>query len=239
MAKQPASSAFKRVRITLWVFLMILANIVAVFVGFALHHIGWLGSNVTVASEIIPGEPAFNSFVLWLHVVTALPPLVIGPWGFVRGVFRSKLRPLHRWLGQIYVYFIFASALTGFALALVNPFGFFARAGFSTLAIVWFATTWFAWRAAKNKDFRTHREWMIRSFLVTMAVVTVRLLPTPEGVALADWFPWLTWLCWVPNLVAAEVYIRISTFKGDYREPDWATGIRLARAEKLSVEDVS
>jgi uncharacterized membrane protein len=203
-----------------------------------LSHIGWFGSNFTMKAEIIAGAPEFNSFVLWLHVVTALPPLLIGPWGFVRGVFRTRLRPLHRWMGLAYVYFIFVSAITGFALALVNPFGWFARAGFSLLAIVWFFTTWFAYQAARNKDFRTHREWMIRSFLVTMAVVTVRLLPTPEGVALANWFPWLTWLCWVPNLIAAEIYIRISTFKGEYREPDWAKGIRLSREERMAVEEV-
>jgi uncharacterized membrane protein len=172
-----------------------------------------------IATAVFPWR-SLNQWVLWVHVTTALPPLLIGMFGFVRPVIQSSLlRPLHRWLGTVYVFTIFASAITGFVLAMGNEHGWMAQSGFGMLAIAWFSTTWMAWIKARRKNFIQHREWMIRSYMITLAVLSVRLLPTPAGFTFAEWYPWLTWLCWVPNLILAEVYVRVTTFKGVLRRP--------------------
>jgi hypothetical protein len=31
---------------------------------------------------------------------------------------------------------------------------------------------------------------------------------------MAEWYPLKTWLCWVPNLILAELYVRVTDFKG-------------------------
>ena len=53
-------------------------------------------------------------------------------------------------------------------------------------------------------DASRHRRWMIRSYALTAAAITLRIyLP------LIFVFHWsFAWLCWIPNALAIEVYLR-------------------------------
>ena len=56
-----------------------------------------------------------------------------------------------------------------------------------------------------------HRRWMIRSFALTFAAVTLRLyLPIFPllGVSFLDGYRAVSFLSWVPNLIVAEIYLR-------------------------------
>ncbi|MEO0730301.1 MAG: DUF2306 domain-containing protein, partial [Pseudomonadota bacterium] len=67
------------------------------------------------------------------------------------------------------------------------------------------------------KDFVSHRRWMIRSFAVTLAVVSIRpmfIFAPMTGLPHEVWYPALTWLCWVPNLLIGELYLRATMFTG-------------------------
>ena len=61
-----------------------------------------------------------------------------------------------------------------------------------------------------DRRFDDHRRWMIRSWALTLAAVTLRLyLP---AVMILDWpfLPWyraIAFLAWVPNLAIAELYL--------------------------------
>ena len=62
-----------------------------------------------------------------------------------------------------------------------------------------------------RRDLVAHREWMIRSFALTFAAVTLRLyLPIAQllPVELDDAYRAISFLCWAPNLVVAEAYLR-------------------------------
>jgi Predicted membrane protein (DUF2306) len=57
-----------------------------------------------------------------------------------------------------------------------------------------------------------HQRWMIRSYALTAAAITLRIyLPLslafhwPYSIA----YPAIAWLCWIPNAVAAEAYLRL------------------------------
>ena len=68
-----------------------------------------------------------------------------------------------------------------------------------------------AWRLAVRRDLVPHREWMIRSFALTFAAVTLRVyLPIAQllPVDLDDAYRAISFLCWVPNLIVAEAYVR-------------------------------
>ena len=55
-----------------------------------------------------------------------------------------------------------------------------------------------------------HRRWMIRSYALTLAAVTLRLyLPASFGlgVPFASAYPVIAWICWVPNLIVAEAIL--------------------------------
>ena len=59
--------------------------------------------------------------------------------------------------------------------------------------------------------FVEHRAWMIRSFALTFAAVTLRLyLPVSFLLELnfADVYRATSFLSWVPNLLVAELYLR-------------------------------
>jgi uncharacterized membrane protein YozB (DUF420 family) len=68
-------------------------------------------------------------------------------------------------------------------------------------------------------DFAAHREWMIRSFSLTLAAFTLRVILTTHGVLegtgvietpFTPVYQATAWLCWVPNLLVAEWYINAS-----------------------------
>ena len=167
-------------------------------------------------AQPIPGERELNFAILALHVATAIPPLLIGLIGFSKRARRFSMK-LHRWIGTTYCVCIWISAATGVALAYANTAGLASRLGFSTLGILWFVTTYFAYVNAKRRDIVSHRVWMIRSFALTLAVVTVRpimMVPGLVEVDLALHNNIASWACWIPNILIAEYYIRRTNHRG-------------------------
>jgi hypothetical protein len=64
-----------------------------------------------------------------------------------------------------------ASSTLHFSL-LVAHIGF----AFLVLSLLWIFTCWKGYRAAVRKRFGEHREWMIRSFGITLVAVSARLM---------------------------------------------------------------
>src|SRR5690606_24328344 len=82
--------------------------------------------------------------------------------------------------------------------------------GFFLLAILWLFTTVMAWKSAMRRDFVVHERWMIRSFALTFAAVTLRLyLPVVSilGLEFLPAYRIIAWAAWVPNLIGAEIWI--------------------------------
>lgn len=147
----------------------------------------------------------------WLmaHAGLAATALLIGPFQFLRAVRRN--RGLHRLLGRTYVMSCLVAGVAGLVLSFGSTAGPIAGLGFGTLAVSWLYTTGQAWRLARARRFDEHRRWMIRSFALTFAAVTLRLyLPFPAmmGLSFIEGYRAIAWLAWVPNLLVAEVYLR-------------------------------
>jgi uncharacterized membrane protein len=156
-----------------------------------------------------------NSFrVPWLalHAAAAATALLVGPLQF-RSKLRARWPKLHRVLGRVYVTGCLVGGATALLLAVGMTTGPVAGVGFGTLAIVWFYATAQAWRLAVRRELVAHREWMIRSFALTFAAVTVRLyLPLSQALPIAvdDAYRAIAYVSWVPNLIVAELYLRYS-----------------------------
>ena len=171
------------------------------------------------AAPLFKFLPKLNFLILCVHIVTAVPPLIIGAIAF-RSVVIYKTPRLHRWIGTMYCVCIWISSFTGILLASANTHGIIAQLGFGLLGVLWFFTTWVAYFAARRLEFSKHRRWMIRSYSLTLAVLTVRPLfwyGPPSFMVSADWYLLVTWICWVPNYMAAELYIRCTTASGALR----------------------
>ena len=145
------------------------------------------------------------------HAFVAMFALGIGPFQF-RESLRLRRLPLHRTLGKIYVVAALLTGITGLYMAVYSFGGMITHAGFGLLAAGVVITTTVAYRRIRALDTVAHREWMIRSFSLIFAAVTLRillpLLITAYRGAFEPAYLWVSWLCWVPNVLWAEWYIR-------------------------------
>ena len=147
---------------------------------------------------------------LWVHVAGAATALMIGPFQFLAGV-RARAPRVHQWMGRTYVVACLTGAVGGFVMAFGSTAGPVATVGFAALAVCWFYANVQGWRLAMARRFPEHRAWMIRSFAMTFAAVTLRiyvpLLPL-TGLSGLDGYRLTAYLAWIPNLILAELYIR-------------------------------
>jgi uncharacterized membrane protein len=142
----------------------------------------------------------------WLHLALAALTLPAGALQF-HSRLRARFMSAHRVIGRVYVVAVLASALGGLALAFVSEGGLVAHFGFGMLAVLWIATTSMAFLRIRAGDVAAHRDWMTRSYALTLAAVTLRILIPLSFMARIPFeqsYPAISWLCWIPNLFVAE-----------------------------------
>ena len=113
-------------------------------------------------------------------------------------------------------------AVAGSAALVIAPFnraGVVGIAGFGTLAVLWLTFALTAFRAIRRRDVAAHRRWMVRTFALTYAAVTLRLwlpvlillqvglLGVNAEVAFDRAYLVVPFLCWIPNLLVAGRYL--------------------------------
>jgi|tagenome__1003787_1003787.scaffolds.fasta_scaffold20981189_3 hypothetical protein len=156
--------------------------------------------------------------MLALHICGASTAVAIGPFQFLPALRRDHAR-VHRTVGITYLTTATIGGLSGLGLAPTAYTGLVASLGFGTLAVLWLACTWTGFAMVMRHRFADHRRWMIRSFSLVFAGVTLRLIlgtyTAVEG-SIHTWLSFHTvymaasWLCWVPNLVLALWLTRTS-----------------------------
>ena len=148
-----------------------------------------------------------------LHVFAAPIALAVGLFQFLPNL-RTRRPHIHRWCGRLYAVAIATSGTAGLILALGSFDRPVAATGFMILALLWLGTTGRAVWLAMRGRIREHRRWMIRSWALTLAAVTLRIyLPFFFAVGQMEYAEasnYVAWACWVPNLIVAELYLRRS-----------------------------
>jgi hypothetical protein len=189
-----------------WGLAALLAVTVALFSYRYLIGVGPLGPNVLANTFARP----------WLafHIAGAATALLLGAAQFLP-ILRRRWLAGHRWIGRTYAVACLVGGLGGLILAPGSTAGPIAAAGFGLLALAWIASTALGWRAALQRRLIDHRRWMVRSWALTLAAVTLRLYLT--GLSFTDIPPLagyqaIAFLCWVPNLLLAEGYLRLRPF---------------------------
>jgi uncharacterized membrane protein len=145
------------------------------------------------------------------HLAGGVVALLAGPVQLWLGISDSK-PTLHRRLGKIYVASVFLSAGAAYYLAFTTGLGWVFGAGLLGLATAWVVTTGLAFTAIRRGLFEEHREWMIRSYVVTTGFITFRIVSVVLAMAqigtaferrgLASWF------CWAVPLLITEAVIQ-------------------------------
>jgi len=137
----------------------------------------------------------------WLsvHIVAGMLALLLGPIQFWLGLNRRE-KLLHRIFGGAYVLAVFASGTAAFYLAKHTDFGWVFGMGMAVMSLAWIISTAFAIISICLHLTEQHREWMIRSYVLTFGFVTFRIFTqvlqiTGVGTMLdqmtaAGWFSW-------------------------------------------------
>jgi uncharacterized membrane protein len=177
--------------------------------GYALGVYGFLPLGAGVHPDMRANFEA-HRYGIYVHVFASAVALVLGPLQFSSWL-RAARPGLHRWSGRLYLGVgVLLGGLAGLFMAFHAAGGPGSRLGFACLAVAWLFTGFRAYRAIRGGDVPGHRRWMIRNFALTFAAVTLRLwLPASiaSGIPFEVAYPVVAWLCWVPNLLAAELFL--------------------------------
>jgi uncharacterized membrane protein len=116
---------------------------------------------------------------------------------------------LHRFLGYVYFSSVCLGALGGFYLACNSYLGWITGVGFFLCNILWLSTTIIAVICAHLHNVEAHREWICRSFALTSAAITLRLMVPSFDVLLSSETTYIlvSWVSWITNLILIEIYL--------------------------------
>lgn len=145
------------------------------------------------------------------HVLGGLVAIVIGPFQFWSRI-RNTYPKVHRISGRIYLISVVIGAVGGMVMAATTTRNFAYASGLFALALVWLVTAAMAYTAVRRRNFIQHKQWMIRSYVVTFAFVTFRLTNNlMASLAIGeprDRIALISWACWAVPLLITELVIQ-------------------------------
>lgn len=187
----------------LWVVMTVLATLVAGYAAAVLLLHGFGSPLIVARRTTIP-------LAVMAHLGGGLVALAVGAWQ-MNARLRSRIIELHRWMGRTYVFAVLVGGVGALRMAVVSEQGWVTHIGFGLLAALWLFSTARAYLAIRSHDEARHWRWMIRSYSLTLAAVTLRIylpLSLAVGIQFANAYQVISWLCWVPNIILAEWLVR-------------------------------
>ncbi|MBL8551921.1 MAG: DUF2306 domain-containing protein [Hyphomonadaceae bacterium] len=147
---------------------------------------------------------------VYAHALGGTGMLFLGAAALYVGLTRRFFR-WHRWIGGLYLGLGALGAGMGLALSIMSPHPL-PGVGVATgvLALAWLAVAAMAWRAAHNKRFDSHREWMVRSYVLTWTFVFCRMvMQMPAAIAASpDVIVAIIWASWITPLLGCEIALQ-------------------------------
>ena len=155
-----------------------------------------------------------NKWWLTGHLLSGIIAILIGPFQFIPK-FRNSYLKTHRTLGKIYIITIITGSLCAFYMSFaVSPQVNIAWSiSLFFLAFPWLISVLMAYRMIRLKRVQQHREWMIRSYVITFAFVLFRMIDETSLMrSLMETFeergPTVIWLSWAVPLFITEVILQ-------------------------------
>ena len=116
---------------------------------------------------------------------------------------------VHRVLGYAYVISVLGLVVpAGLYMSLYAKGGFWGRFGFLAIGFTLLYTTWRGFERVRNRDFKNHKAWMIRSYAMAASAISFRVfylglyaLEIPNEYVLGIWMSFLV------NAAIAECFI--------------------------------
>jgi len=122
----------------------------------------------------VPGDTLGNSAIV-LHLVSAVIVILAGMLQFVPQI-RNRFPAFHRWNGRLYILTAFTVSLAGLYMTWIRgSVGDLSQhIGISLMAVLIMVCAVMVLRYALARDFKTHRRWALRLYLVVSASLFIR-----------------------------------------------------------------
>lgn len=170
----------------------------------------------------------YYRFSFYAHIFSSLIILLSGAFLFSNFIL-NNYPALHRCMGKLYVGLVlFVSAPSGMMMAFHANGGWIAQTSFLILTPLWWWFTFKGYATARQKKFKAHRIWMVRSYALTFSAVSLRLAQMLLGyffmIDPVVQYILVSWGSWIGNLLVAEWWLngrfidyRIKIFPRQYR----------------------
>lgn len=136
-------------------------------------HARW---NTIMKAAYVPGQTLGNAAIA-AHVLLAVLIMAAGALQLMPAV-RRRVPALHRWVGRGYLTSVLLTSVVGLYMVWIRKGGAGSMSqhiAISLNAVILCTCAVMAWRAARSRDFATHRQWALRTFLAAGGVYFFRL----------------------------------------------------------------
>jgi Predicted membrane protein (DUF2306) len=211
-----------RLRRSLWSVVIFLALIgVAIVVRRTGHLLPILVNGYSPpASASNPAAALDDTFARYpvltlIHILPGLLFVVLGPLQFSHRL-RERHLQWHRWSGRVFLLCGLMIGLSALVMSFAMPsIGGVNQAAAATMfALLFLFAMGRAFRHILRREIAQHREWMIRTFSIGLAITTIRPIiglffatSRFSGLTPYEFFGTAFWVGFVLHLVAAEVWI--------------------------------
>jgi Predicted membrane protein (DUF2306) len=189
-------------KVVAWVGIVSLA--VAFVLKYVFHY--YLNYNATEFDQYWPKRGW-----LLLHISGGMLALLTGPWQFWSGL-RQRQMQVHQWTGRLFLLGV-AMGVTGATyLAITTSAGWAFGVALLALAWAWASAAVMALYFILHRQVETHKEWMVRTYVITFAFVTFRILndygPTSHLQPVTDRIVTIGWFSWTVPLFVTEMILQ-------------------------------
>ena len=148
------------------------------------------------------------------HMIGGTGMLFLGGLNLYLAARRNHFR-LHRVIGQCYLLFGAFGAIMAISIVLSPAHKSFGSPILtnSTVSLLMLASAWLAfaglgWRAAKNRRFPSHAQWMIRSYVLVWSFVFCRIASRVTNIGELGNGEAFIWLSWIGPLIICEIFLQ-------------------------------
>jgi uncharacterized membrane protein len=163
------------------------------------------------AKEVYTDYFWFRAPWLLVHIICGIVATLIGPFQFIPRL-REKYPVLHRNMGKTYLGAVTLSTFVSFYLVTTAQLGVAYAVGLAMLGVVWLGSAAMAYFAIRNGNVVMHKEWMIKSYVLTLSFIGFRLvediLTNMNIGSFVERKVLMAWACWAIPLFITEVILQ-------------------------------
>ncbi len=153
-------------------------------------------------------EITYYKIAFFTHVYSSIFVLFFGAFQF-SNYLRKNFVKLHRLFGKAYILLVLSfSSTSGLVIGIHANGGNFSKLAFIILSVLWFYFTYKAYQYAKLRNWQLHKNFMYRSYALTLSAISLRLIKwiiaNSTELSPMDTYRIVAWAGWVVNLIIAE-----------------------------------